>query len=250
MTLDPLFLRPIAHRGLHSREAGRIENTAPAFAAAIEAGFGIECDLRPALKGLPIVFHDETLDRLVDGTGPVADLGPTTLARLRYKEQDTRILTFAEFLAQVGGRVPLLVEVKSEWEPPDIVFLSEIAQLALDYGGPLALMSFDTEVMTVLRELAPQIPRGVVSGGYKDEHGETWWRDRIDDERASRLARLQDSAACTPAFYAYHVKSLPTPETATAREIHGLPLFAWTVRSAEDWAIARTHADAPIFEGP
>ena len=67
------FLRPIAHRGLHSAKRGIIENTEPAFAEAIAKGYGIECDLRPATGGLPIVFHDETLNRLVEGRGP-ADL--------------------------------------------------------------------------------------------------------------------------------------------------------------------------------
>ena len=53
------FLRPIAHRGLHDHLQGRIENTAPAFEAALERGYGIECDVRPAAGGLPVVFHDE-----------------------------------------------------------------------------------------------------------------------------------------------------------------------------------------------
>ncbi len=46
------FLRPIAHRGLHDKARGIIENTAPAFAAAVAKGYAIECDLRPARDGL------------------------------------------------------------------------------------------------------------------------------------------------------------------------------------------------------
>ena len=68
------FVRPIAHRGLHDPTAGRIENTAPAFRAAIDKGYGIECDLQPADDGTPMVFHDEKLDRLVAATGPIAAL--------------------------------------------------------------------------------------------------------------------------------------------------------------------------------
>lgn len=66
-----LFLRPIAHRGLHDAAAGVIENTAPAFSAAIGKGYGIECDLRPASDGTPFVFHDFTLDRLIEASGPL-----------------------------------------------------------------------------------------------------------------------------------------------------------------------------------
>ncbi len=42
------FLKPIAHRGLHDAAKGIIENTVPAFEAAMARGYGIECDVRPA----------------------------------------------------------------------------------------------------------------------------------------------------------------------------------------------------------
>lgn len=243
------FVRPIAHRGLHDAARGIIENTTPAFEAALQKGYGIECDLRPAAGGLPMVFHDDTLDRLVDGSGPVAALTASGLKNLRYKSQDLRIVTFAELLDLVAGRVPLLAEVKSEWEPPDAAFLRQIADIAAGYRGPLALMSFDPAMMAVLRNLAPNVPRGIVSGLYKDEHGETWWRDKIGDARAFRLAHLLESGPVAPDFYAYHVKALPTPVIRFVREVLGLPLFTWTVRSEEDRRIAADWADAPIFEG-
>jgi glycerophosphoryl diester phosphodiesterase len=249
MRLPQTFLRPVAHRGLHDAARGRIENSEPAFAAAIARGYGIECDLRPAAGGLPIVFHDETLERLVDGEGAVAGLDAAGLARLRYRGQDTAILTFTGLLDLVAGRVPLLVEVKSEWEPPDTAFLAEIARLAKAYEGPLALMSFDPAVMAVMKDLAPRIPRGIVSGGYRYEDGSFWWPSKIDAGRARRLANLEESGPVEPDFYAYHVKSLPQPVTELQRKVFGLPLFTWTVRTAEDRAIATDWADAPIFEG-
>ncbi len=243
------FLRPIAHRGLHDAAAGLIENTAPAFEAAIAKGYAIECDLRPAANGLPIVFHDDTLDRLVDGSGPVAALTPAQLSALRYRGQDTRIQTFQEFLESVDGRVPLYVEVKSEWDPPQIEFLAQIARACLDYRGPVALMSFDPDMMAVLRELATEIPRGIVSGSYQDASGETWWPDKIDAVRAERLAQLLESGPVAPSFYAYHVASLPKPATTYVREALGIPVVTWTVRTAHDWEVARSYADAAIFEG-
>ena len=72
------FVRPVAHRGLHDRTAGRLENTAPAFQAAIDKGYGIECDLQPADDGTPMVFHDDKLDRLVAATGPIAAYTPAS----------------------------------------------------------------------------------------------------------------------------------------------------------------------------
>lgn len=245
------FLRPTAHRGLHDAGAGVIENSAPAFAAALARGYGIECDLRPAVDGTPIVFHDETLARLVDADGRVADLAPAALARLAYRgarDGTSRIITFAELIELVGGRVPLLVEVKSEWRPPDPAFLRQVATIAAAGAtkGPLALMSFDPAVVAALGELAPAVPRGIVSGLYQ---GSGWWLDRLDGARAFRLSHLLESRACELDFVAYHVADLPTPVTRFVREALAMPLFTWTVRTAAHRATAAEWADAMIFEG-
>lgn len=240
-----VFLRPIAHRGLHDAARGIIENSGPAFAAAIAKGYGIECDLRSAADGTPIVFHDEQLSRLVDAPGAVADMSPSSLSRLTYRGTTAPIMAFADLLHQVAGRVPLLVEVKNEWAPPDPVFIGTIANMAVRYAGPLALMSFDPVVMTALKHVAPALPRGIVSGLYEDDG---WWSDKIDGERAFRLSHLLESAPVEPDFFAYHIEALPTPVTRFVREGLGMPLFTWTVRTPEHRRIAQKWADAAIFE--
>ena len=245
---DPTaFLKPIAHRGLHDRARGRIENTAEAFAAGLARGYGIECDLQPAADGMPMVFHDFDLDRLVAGTGPIRAQSPADLARLAYQGSDARILGFAGLLELAAGRGPLLVEIKSDWARPAPGFLEHIARLSTAYRGPLALMSFDPAVMAAMRDLAPAVPRGIISGLYK--RGDDWGVETIGDERAERLSQLLESRAADPQFYAYHVKALPTPVTRYVREVAGVPLLTWTVRSQEDRATAAAWADAPIFEG-
>ena len=244
------YFRPIAHRGLHDLAGGVIESTGPAFEAAIARGYGIECDLQPLADGTPMVFHDFTLDRLVDGSGPIAALGRAAVKKLRYKAelggQDTRIISFADFLDLVAGRVPLLVEIKSDWQPASRKFLQAVADLAKCYRGPIALMSFDPVVMARMRELAPQVPRGIVSGIYK---GDGWWLDRIDAERAYRLTHLLECGPVQPAFVSYHVKALPTPVTRFLREGLEMPLFCWTVRTPADRKAAAQWSDAPTFEG-
>lgn len=240
------FLRPIAHRGLHDAAEGIIENTAPAFEAAISRGFGIECDLRPASDGTPFVFHDSTLDRLIDTEGPIAAREPAQLSRLCYRGQSTRIISYSDLLDLVAGNVPLLVEIKSDWDEPNPAFLSAVAELSMAYRGALALMSFDPAVITALRHLAPTIPRGIVSGLYE---GPGWCRDRIDAERAYRLSHCLEAGPAEPSFIAYHVDDLPTPVTRFAREVMRLPVFAWTVRTDAQLRHAAAWADAPIFEG-
>lgn len=246
-TLDRAqFIRPIAHRGLHDRNAGVLENTGPAFAAAVEAGYGIECDLQPASDGTPMVFHDRALKRLVDSDKLIDELSPAELAKLRYRGQDTPILTYANFLALVGGKVPLVVEVKSDFDAPKAGFLEAIAAATIAYKGPICLKSFDPAVMARCRALAPNIPRGIIATDYTVHN---WWPNRIDTARAISLTYLLESREAEPSFFSYHVRALPTPVTRFTREALGLPLFTWTVRSERERAIAAKWADAPVFEG-
>jgi glycerophosphoryl diester phosphodiesterase len=240
-----VFLRPIAHRGLHDARQGVIENTEAAFVAAMAKDYGIECDVRPAADGTPMVFHDLQLGRLVEARGRISDYAPVELMRFTYKLADTPIMSLADLLDLVAGKVPLLVEIKSEWTDPDAAFLKAIAKLGKKYKGPLALMSFDPVVMAEMKTLAPKLPRGIVSGLYK---GDGWWLDTLDPDRAYRLSHLIESGPAAPHFFAYHVKALPTPVTRFLREGLGIPLFTWTVRTDVDLQTAVKWADAPIFE--
>ncbi len=240
------FLRPIAHRGLHDAAKGIIENTVPAFEGAIACGYGIECDVRPAGCATPMVFHDLTLERLIEAEGPLAAHEAVALKRLTYRGAGGRMIDLADLLDLVGGRVPLLIEIKSEWEAPDARYLQAIADTVADCRGPVALMSFDPAVMAGIRQLAPHIPRGIVSGLFA---GDCWWRGKLGAERAYSLTHLLESGPAAPDFYAYDVNALPTPVTRFVREVLGLPLFTWTVRTEEQRETAARWADAPIFEG-
>jgi glycerophosphoryl diester phosphodiesterase len=242
-----IFLRPIAHRGLHDRRKGRIENTAPAFLAAIDKGYGIECDLQAARDGTPMVFHDERLDRLVGVAGSIAAQLPASLARLRYRRQDTHILTFAAFLDLVGGRVPLLVEVKANGSAPPKSFLDKIARQARAYKGPIALMSFNGDVVAELGRLAPTIPRGLVVGSH--QLAPSWWAAPSAANKTRILTRLLGSAPTGVAFFAIDVRMLRHARVWTSHHVPELALFSWTIRTARERRAAARWADAPIFEG-
>jgi glycerophosphoryl diester phosphodiesterase len=240
------FLRPIAHRGLHDAAKGIVENTPAAFEAALAKGYGIECDVRAAGCATPMVFHDLDLERLIEAQGPIAAHEAAALKQLTYRDVGGNMIDLAGLLDLVAGRVPLLIEIKSEWETPDTRFLEAIAKTAAVYRGPIALMSFDPAVMTAIRALAPGVPRGIVSGLFA---GDCWWRGKLGPERAYNLTHLLESGPAAPDFYAYDVTALPTPITRFVREVLGLPLFTWTVRTQEQRDAAARWADAPIFEG-
>jgi glycerophosphoryl diester phosphodiesterase len=241
-----VFLRPMAHRGLHVATKGIIENTAPAFQAAIAKGYGIECDLQSAADGTPFVFHDAMLDRLMDATGAVAARAPANLATLHYKDHKTRLLSFAEFLGLVAGRVPLLVEVKKADGTPRAGFLDKVTEQAGAYAGPIALMSFDPAFVAAFGKLAPKIPRGLITG--VDELPPRWKELPSGAEKQAAVDALLGAAPHGLAFHAIDVKMLPEAAAWMARRSVRLPLFSWTIRTPEQREVAARWADAPIFE--
>ena len=107
--LDWLTERPFAHRGLHDASAGVIENTAPAFAAAMTGGYGIETDLQISADGEAMIYHDDALGRLTEGTARLADLSAADIKAVRFKGGTARILTLGELCELVAGRSPLLL---------------------------------------------------------------------------------------------------------------------------------------------
>jgi len=242
-----IFLRPIAHRGLHNRSRGLIENTAPAFLAAIDNDYGIECDLQPARDGTPMVFHDATLDRLMRGHGRIVAHTREELSRLRYKDQDIGILSFQDLIDLVAGRVPLLVEIKSDGRLPKR-FLSAVAEAAAGYRGPIALMSFDRAVVTQLSRLAPQVPRGIVIGTH--QLAGNWWAGPSAAGQNAAIAALLNKAPTDLSFFAIDVRMLEPAKAWLAEHWPEAMLFTWTVRTAKERAAAARWADAPIFETP
>lgn len=242
--LDWLTARPVAHRGLHDFDRGVIENTLSSFAAAIAGNYAIECDLRLAADGEAMVFHDRTLERLVEAKGAVADKTATELGGLVFRHTRDRMLTLAQLCELVSGRVPLILEMKSEFDG-DRRLPARVADILRSYAGPVAAMSFDPDQIAALATLAPGLPRGIVAERHYN-HPE-WTRLRPGDRR--KLAHLLHSARTRPHFVAYAVNDLPAFAPLLARWLFGLPLLTWTVRTDVQRACATRWADQMIFEG-
>lgn len=242
MMRDWLF-RPIAHRGLHDVRRGIIENTATAFQAAVHCGYGIETDIRAGRDGEPVIFHDLRLERLTFGAGRVADMSMAELRAVPFKATADRILSLPEFLELIGGRVPLFLEIKSEWSANRILE-RRVAQDLRGYRGPHAVMSFDPDSMAAMRAFAPRLPRGLSAMRYT---GADWpW---LTPMLRFRLTHMLELRKAHPAFLTNEVSTLPLLAPAIRRRWPLLPLVTWTVRSAEDRRKAALYADAMIFEG-
>jgi glycerophosphoryl diester phosphodiesterase len=241
---DWLTAQPVAHRGLHDLAAGVVENTASAFAAAIAGGFAIETDLQLSSDGEAMVHHDFALGRLTLGSRQLAAMTAAGLKEVPFKATSNRMMTLGEMLNFVGGRVPMLIELKSRFDG-DMRLVQRAAEVLKTYTGPFALMSFDPEPIAALRALAPKITRGIVAEHtYKDVE----WRTLTDKQKRS-MAFLLHAPRSRPHFIAYQVNDLPSPGPWIARHVFGRPLLAWTVRTDAERARAKRRADQMIFEG-
>lgn len=250
MTRVPLpeaFLRlPLTHRGLHDHANGVIENSLSAFRAAIDAGYGIELDIQLSADNEAVVFHDDTLDRVAEASGLVQARSADELGRIRLKGSSDTIPTFAETLALVAGRAPLLVELKDQsggMSGTDGALERATVAALRGYQGPVALMSFNPDTVACLADLAPDMPRGIVTCSWGPEDAET-----VSAELCERLRAIPDYDRTGSSFISHELADLERARVAELKA-EGARILTWTVRSPADEAFARRSVDNVTFEG-
>ena len=177
-----LTARPIAHRGLHDATRGVVENSIPAASAAIAENYAIECDVQCTKDGDAIVFHDFTLDRLTSAKGDIGAFTADEVTRLAYRDSTGMIARLSDFLTAVGGRVPLIIEIKSRFDA-DMRLTARVASLTAAYSGPVALQSFDPKVVAECRTLGVECPLGLIAQAAYDVA--TW--PELTEQQRGRL---------------------------------------------------------------
>lgn len=241
---DWLTAQPVAHRGLHNRARGIVENMPSAFKAAIAGNFAIELDIQLSADGEAMVHHDDTLGRLNEGDADLRTMRAAELKQVPFKDTSDRMMTLGELCDLTAGRVPLVVEVKSRFDG-DRRLVTRMAQVLSGYRGPVAPMSFDPDQVCAIRDLIPDRPRGVVA---ERDYSEGEWR-ALPPEKVDSMRHLRHGLSTRPHFIAYWVNELPSPAPWIARNLFGCALLTWTVRTPEQRRRAARHADQMIFEG-
>jgi glycerophosphoryl diester phosphodiesterase len=224
----PDFLDPgpagFAHRGLHHGSAFP-ENSLAAFSAALEAGVGIECDLRLTADDRVVVFHDADARRMC---GSPLTIGGSTFAALQQLRIGASPLPLLDdLLALVAGRVSLLLEVKVDddvWRWP-----RALAEAIGGYSGAFGVMSFDPRIPRLLKTSQPGVRRGLVI------------RDSL-----SPLSRQLALWLAEPHFVAVEKTALGKSWISSLRR--RIPIYSWTIRSVAERTQSQVHADALIWE--
>ena len=245
--MTTLFPRPIAHRGLHDRANGVIENSAAAFEAAISGNFAIECDLQLTSDGVPVVFHDDELERLTGKSGPVsaissAELTTTPLLGSAAGNCPQRL---TDFLAQIAGRTLLQIELKFQRDVAGTQLLARAtAELLKSYAGPVTVESFDPNLLTQIRQFGFTGPRGIITYDYAPNE----WDAYLTDEQRYTYRHLLHWHETHFDFISCDKDALELPAIKFWRAL-GKPVTAWTIRSADEAKAARPHVDQIVFEG-
>ena len=167
-------VRMTAHRGYSSVAP---ENTLPAFRLAGEYGFwGAECDISPTSDGVWVIMHDDTVDRMTDGTGKVSELTYAQIQSLTIDagnnvEQypDTKVPTLTEYLDVCDEfRMHPVIEIKSGAKTEDMASLAALLS-AREEKDMFVIITFEAPLAARIKTLMPETPVYLLIGGTTEE---------------------------------------------------------------------------------
>ena len=212
------------------------ENTLPAVRAAAESGAGwVETDVRTSSDGVPVLFHDATVDDLTNGSGAVGELTAEQLARLRVdtgRGDPAPIPTLVEGLAVLGEypEVKLLLEIKGTQTPEELrLILDQLDQS--DMMDRTTIQSFDETALAQVKQMTPVLPTAIL-------------RMRLDSNPA-QIATM---------YSAYHPRAGPLlsrPEVVKQLHAAGALVTVWTVDDPAIWEqLAEVGVDGVVTNVP
>ncbi len=237
--IAPFLEWKYAHRGLHDNASDAPENSLRAFQAAVDAGFGIELDVQLSRDGVPVVFHDFTLERVCGVEGKVCERSLAELKQLSLLGTDQRIPTFEEALSLIGGRVPLIVELKIE--ALDVSVCPAADGLLGGYKGRYCMESFNPLGLFWYRTHRRSVVRGQLSDAFHRE-----------GEYAGFLYFLLENLLFNwlgkPDFISYNHRYARMLSLRLCHRLYGCTAAAWTIKSGEELAAAKRSFDLMIFD--
>ena len=229
-----------AHRGLHGE--GVPENSVEAFARAVGAGYAIELDVQLSKDGIPVVFHDFTLDRVCGINGQVSEYTAEELAGMPLLgKPGTGIPRFSDVLRLIDGRVPLLVEIKEKSSERGAV--PAVLSVLSDYHGKFMIESFNPFTLMRVRKSRPDIVRGQLSDAFMRKKKGRTATDFV-------LASFSLNFLSRPDFLSYGIENCDSFVYNALKKIYRVTSFAWTVKNPDEESRSKKYRfDTVIFEG-
>lgn len=228
----PFTGRNYAHRGLHTEDKSVPENSLEAFKLAAEAGYGVELDVQLSRDGQVVVFHDSTLDRVCGVSARVDEMDYDELKKLSLCSTDQTIPLFTQVLDTIGGRVPIICEIKTG--PENRELCEKTYDIIKKYNGDICIESFDPRIVGWFRFHAGDLVRGQLSNPPKDSE--------LGKLPAFALGNLLMNFMGRPQFIAYKIG--PEPAAVKLCRAMGAMNVCWTSRDIKN----EKGRDCVIFE--
>ena len=235
--LDFLKKRPIAHRGLWSKEENIPENSMLAFERACENGYPIELDIHLLEDGNVVVFHDDNLKRMTGVDKSIKDCIFNEIKNLKLKDTNYGIPLFKDVLELVNDRVPILIELKNDRKAGQTE--EALIKILENYNGKYAVQSFSPKSLMWFKKNYPEIPRGQLSSGFKN--------DGMFLVKKYVLKNVLLNCLTKPDFISYSISDLPNKRVQKFRKKGNL-VFGWTARNKIEIEKSKQYCDNFIGE--
>ena len=229
-----------AHRGLHSN--GVPETSMAAFRKAVDNGYGIELDVHLLKDGSLAVLHDHSLKRTAGADVSIEDLTADDLKNYRLMGTEETIPLLSLVLELVGGRAPLIIELKSTTK--NYAALCQATTRMLDsYDGIYCIESFDPRCIGWLKKHRRSLIRGQLA--------ENFFRSGSSMAFALKLLMSWQLThfLTLPDFVAFKYRDRKNLGTFLSRKLWGAQGVSWTLKTQEELDIAEKEGWIPIFEG-
>ena len=239
----PFNTKFFAHRGLHDNGSDAPENSMAAFRKAVDAGYGIELDVQLTADSVPVIFHDPDLLRVCGVNRQVKDCTFKELQKYTLFGSSERIPALKEFLGMVDGRVPLIVEYKSE--DTDMTLCRVIDPMLRVYKGVYCVESFNPLVLLWYRIHRPEVMRGQLSDGFLYIPK---YRTFPKAPATISVQFLIPNFLSKPDFIAYNHMYEGNLSRRICRSLYRAKSAAWTIRSEKELEKAAGAFDVFIFD--
>ena len=225
----------IAHRGLHDNNKTVPENSLLAARKAIDKGYAIENDIHLTRDGEVVVFHDDTALRMCGVDRKIEDMTLAEIKELRLAGTTHQIPTLKEFLDEVDGAVPILIEIKCRKNTCNAL-CDSANKILKDYHGKYFIQSFYPFALLWYRRHRKDVLRGQLSGSFRGHK----FYERV-------LTYLLYNFISRPDFVSYEIKYSKNFARRLVTILGAQPV-GWCFKSDEDIKKYGAIYDAHIFE--
>lgn len=234
----------IGHRGCRGKHP---ENSRQAFDHALEWADGFELDTQLSSDGIPIVLHDDTLDRTTNAVGPVNAKPWSELSQILLENREP-VPSLEEVLQRYGKKTLINIEIKKESSPQETKksaqAVSELISRTSTLEPRYLVSSFSPLALYYIRKFCPRVPRAQL----------------IADPVSSRVQGLRKYLLSSEVFgiawgaSAFVLeKSIPlqNPQIVKRFHSHGGEVWIYTSNSPEEWkTLTSMGIDAIITDIP